>query len=78
MNESDARPPLETSDLNLATFLRCRGFAFVEIRRHGGRTTFLFADSGELRQAVLDFANDGAIGVRTFSNTLRDLKALTR
>lgn len=69
---------LETSDLNLATFLRCRGFAFLEIRRNGGRTLFVFAEGAELRQAVIDFANDGAVGARTYANTLRDLKALTR
>jgi hypothetical protein len=47
--ESDVRSTFETSDLNLASFLRCR-----------------------------EFANDGPVPVRSFCNTLRDLKAIVR
>lgn len=68
----------ETSDLNLASFLRCRSFAITDMRQQDGKTTFVFADCQQLRQAVLEFANDGAVPVRSFCNTLRDFKALTR
>lgn len=68
----------ETSDLNLASFLRCRAFNIHDIRQSDGRTTFVFDDSPALRKAMLDFANDGAVPVRSFCSTLRDLKALTR
>lgn len=79
MNLSRGTPPLfETSDLNLASFLRCRDFTIQDIRRENGRAVFVFADSPELHCAVLEFANDGLIPVRSFSNTLRDLKAITR
>lgn len=70
--------PFETSDLMLASFLRCRNFPFEEIRRRGGKTVFTFADSPRLRQAVVDYANDGPVAVRTFCGTVRDLKAITR
>ncbi len=68
----------ETSDLNLSSFLRCRGFAIVDITQQNTRAVFGFADSAELRRAVLEYANDGAVPVRSFCNTLRDLKGLTR
>lgn len=69
----------ETSDLNLASFLRCRGFDIGGIQRaEDGRTSFQFEDTGALRRAILDFANDGPIGVRSFSSTIRDLKGMVR
>jgi uncharacterized protein DUF5659 len=68
----------ETSDLNLASFLRCRGFIIRDILRQNGRAVFVFADSVDVRQAILDYANDGTIAVRSFCNTLRDLKGIAR
>lgn len=68
----------ETSDLMLASFLRCRNFPIEDIKRRNGKTVFTFADSPQLRRVVVDYANDGAVAVRTFCGTMRDLKALTR
>ncbi len=76
MNRSEQA--YETTDLNLASFLRCRQFSIRAIKAERGRTTFVFADGEDLRRAVLDFANDEPISVRSFCNTVRDLKALTR
>ncbi len=70
--------PYETSDLTLASFLRCHGLPIKDIRRQGGKTFFMFEDSAQLRRSVLDYANDGSVAVRTFSSTMRDLKAITR
>jgi hypothetical protein len=75
---TNASPRFETSDLNLASFLRCRAFNIHDILHHDGRSTFVFDDSPALRKAMLDFANDGAVPARSFCSTLRDLKALTR
>ena len=69
---------LETSDLNLASFLRCRGFKIQEIKRVNGKSLFVFHETPALHDAILDFANDGAVGVRSFCNTLRDLKSIAR
>ena len=68
----------ETTDLTLASFLRCRSFMINNIRRQNGRTTFVFDDTPQLRNAVLEYANDGTISVRSFCSTMRDLKAITR
>jgi hypothetical protein len=76
--ESDVRSTFETSDLNLASFLRCRDFTIKDMRRGSGKTIFVFADSAELHHAMLEFANDGPVPVRSFCNTLRDLKAIVR
>ena len=70
--------PFETSDLMLASFLRCRNFTIQDIKRQNGKTGFVFADSPQLRQAVIDYANDSPVAVRTFCGTMRDLKAITR
>ena len=68
----------DTTDLTLASFLRCRSFTINNIRRQNGKTVFVFEDSTQLRNAVLEYANDGSVSVRTFCSTLRDLKAITR
>jgi hypothetical protein len=70
--------PYETTDLTLASFLRCRNFTINNIRRQGGRTVFVFDYSPQLHSAVLEYANDGSVSVRSFCSTMRDLKAITR
>ena len=79
----DSNPPVpkqtyQTTDLTLASFLRCRGFQIESIKQNNGRTLFVFQESPELRRAILDFANDEAVAVRSFCSTMRDLKAITR
>ncbi|MDT5293466.1 MAG: hypothetical protein QOJ76_346 [Acidobacteriota bacterium] len=68
----------ETSDLMLASFLRCRNFNIEDIKRHSSRTIFVFEDSPQLRHAIIDYANDATVAVRSFCSTMRDLKAITR
>ena len=68
----------QTTDLTLTSFLRCRGFQIENIKQNNGRTLFTFQESPELRLAIVDFANDAAVSVRSFCSTMRDLKALTR
>ena len=67
-----------TADLMLASFLRCRGFEISALDPQNGKTMFVFDDSTELRGAVLEYANNGSVAVRTFCGTMRDLKAITR
>jgi len=79
MNPADNQArPYETTDLSLASFLRCRDFTISNIRRQGGRTIFVFDNSPQLHDAVLEYANDGSVSVRSFCSTMRDLKAITR
>lgn len=79
MNSTEtASRTYDTTDLTLASFLRCRNFTINNIRRQNGKTVFVFEDSSQLRNAVLEYANDGSVSVRTFCSTLRDLKAITR
>jgi DNA-binding beta-propeller fold protein YncE len=68
----------QTTDLTLSSFLRCRGFQIENIKQNNGRTLFTFNESPELRQAILEYANDAVVAVRSFCSTMRDLKALTR
>ncbi len=68
----------QTTDLMLTSFLRCQGFPIENIKQNNGRTLFIFQDSPALRRAILDFANDAVVAVRSFCSTMRDLKAITR
>lgn len=69
----------ETTDINLTSFLRCRKFPILKIKREGEtRVLFMFHNSPELHKAIVEYANDGDVPVRSFSNTLRDLKSLVR
>lgn len=72
------KPTYQTTDLTLTSFLRCRGFQIENIKQNNGRTLFTFQESPELRVAILEFANDSVVNVRSFCSTMRDLKALTR
>jgi hypothetical protein len=79
MNSSTtSEPAFRTPDLTLASFLRCRGFEIAALNRLDGKTMFVFEDSTGLRSAVLEYANNGSVEVRTFCGTMRDLKAITR
>ncbi|HEY7914884.1 MAG TPA: DUF5659 domain-containing protein [Blastocatellia bacterium] len=79
MNRSEyTARPYATTDLNRASVLRCRNFTITEITRLNGKTIFAFEDSAQLRGAILDYANDGQVGVRSFCSTMRDLKAITK
>jgi hypothetical protein len=79
MKSSNASPTaFRTPDLTLASFLRCRGFDIAALTRENGKTSFVFEDSTQLRSAVLEYANNGSVAVRTFCGTMRDLKAITR
>ena len=77
-NSSEVKQSYQTTDLTLTSFLRCRGFHIENIKQNNGRTLFIFQESPELRCAILDFANDSAVAVRSFCSTMRDLKAITR
>src|SRR5688572_32947742 len=78
VDSSGLKQSYQTTDLTLTSFLRCRGFAIENIKQNNGRTLFIFQESPELRTAILDFANDAAVAVRSFCSTMRDLKAITR
>ena len=75
---SNLKQTYQTTDLTLTSFLRCRGFQIESIKQINGRTLFIFQESPELRNAILDFANDSTVAVRSFCGTMRDLKAITR
>lgn len=77
-NSQNLKLTYQTTDLTLSSFLRCRGFQIQNIQQNSGRTLFIFQESPELRTAILDYANDAVVSVRSFCSTMRDLKAITR
>jgi uncharacterized protein DUF5659 len=74
----DIPEAFEAQDLNLASFIRCRGFTVVDIRRENDKIIFVFQDCIDLRRAIVEYVNDGAIAVQSFCATQRNFKSLTR
>ncbi len=67
-----------TTDLSLSAFLQALGHQLIDIRNEGGRGTFVFTETQELRQDILRWGNNEpvSIQVRGFVNLMRDLKGL--
>jgi len=64
-----------TQSLYEASYLLANGFRLVATNRAGLKTTLLFADIPELRQAVLDFYNgEGVVKAKPFVECYRSLK----
>jgi len=64
-----------TSDLNLAAFLMARGLPLLKTESAGGfRKMFWF--SPEARDVAAEFYQNAPVPSRSFTNALRDLKAL--
>ncbi len=67
-----------TTDLPLASFLRCRGHRLIRVDSDGRRGTFIFPDTDELKEDVLIWMNDEQVTLpaQSFPSTLRRMKAL--
>ena len=67
----------ETRDFYLACFLRCSGYALLDLRPEGQRKIFVFRDSPERQADVLSFyADNTTVPPLAFSSSIKDMKAL--
>ena len=67
----------ETRDFYLACFLRCSGYALLDLRPEGRRKIFVFKDSPERQADVLSFYGDNTtVPPLAFSSSIKDMKAL--
>ena len=67
----------EIRDFYLACFLRCTGYALIDLRAEGWRKVFVFCDRPTRRDDVLAFYGDSAaVPPLAFSATIKDMKAL--
>ena len=67
----------ETRDFYLACFLRCSGYALLDLRPDGRRKIFVFKDSPKRQADVLSFYGDNTtVRPLAFSSTIKDMKAL--
>ena len=70
-------PAYETRDFYLACFLRCLGYALLELRAEGRRKVFVFEDRSGREADVLSFFGDRTtVPPLAFSSTIKDMKAL--
>ena len=65
----------KTSDLYLTAFLKAKRW-FFRVEKQGNRVEFLFITTDELRECIVDYYNNGEIGVTDFKNAVQDLKNL--
>lgn len=67
----------ETRDFYLACFLRCIGYALMDLRAEGRHKIFVFRDSPSRHEDVMGFYGD-AVSVRplAFASTIKDMKGL--
>ena len=75
----DSSPPaaFETTDFYLACFLRCTGYALLDLRPEGRRKVFVFKDRPHRQADVLSFyGDDTTVPPLAFSSTIKDMKAL--
>ena len=69
--------PFETRDFYLACFLRCTGYALLELRAEGRRKVFVFEDRPGREADILSFFGDQTtVPPLAFSSTIKDMKAL--
>jgi hypothetical protein len=67
----------ETRDFYLACFLRCTGYALIDMRAEGRRKVFVFRDRPTRRDDVLEFYGNGAaVPPLAFSSTTKDMEAM--
>ncbi len=67
----------ETRDFYLACFLRCSGYALINLRDEGRRKVFVFRDRPTRRDDVIAFYGERAVvPPLAFSSTIKDMKAL--
>lgn len=69
--------PFETRDFYLACFLRCTGYALLDLRTEGRRKVFVFEDRPDRQADVLSFYGDStSVPPLAFSSTIKDMKGL--
>ena len=69
--------PFETRDFYLACFLRCTGYALLDLRAEGRRKVFVFEDRPDRQADVLSFYGDSTfVPPLAFSSTIKDMKGL--
>lgn len=67
----------ETRDFYLACFLRCTGYALLDLRPEGRRKIFVFKDSPGRQADVRSFYGDNTtVPPLAFSSTIKVMKAL--
>ena len=77
MNMNCKRFP--TSSFYLAAFLLSHGIDMTDCERdHGGRATFIFPDSEDLRKRVEEFTfgRNALVNAPSFVNSIKKLKSL--
>jgi hypothetical protein len=71
------RCAFETRDFYLACFLRCAGYALLELRTEGSRKVFVFQDRPSRRDDVMGYYGEaGSVRALAYAAAIKDMKAL--
>ena len=67
----------ETRDFYLACFLRCAGYALLDLRSEGTRRVFVFQDRPSRRDDVMAYYGEaGNVRALAYAAAIKDMKAL--
>ena len=66
----------KTSDIYLAAFLKAKGMKIIDREKCGTRVTFIFDDQPVRKILVVEFFNDGVVGIGAYRNAIQDLKTI--
>jgi hypothetical protein len=73
----DRRHTFETRDFYLACFLRCAGYALLDLRSEGTRRVFVFQDRPNRRDDVMAYYGEaGNVRALAYAAAIKDMKAL--
>lgn len=65
----------KTKDINLAAYLKFKGYAILHCEKEWSRIWFCFEDSEQREKDTLSFYNDEG-GYQSYTNAWKDLKSL--
>lgn len=67
----------KTSDIQLASYLKCLDYEIKDISKEGNKITFIFKDTDKRKQDVLDFFNNkGLVEPNLLLKSEKDLKGI--
>ena len=72
----DRRHAFETRDFYLACFLRCAGYALLDLRSEGTRRVFVFQDRPSRRDDVMAYYGEAGNFRALAYAAVKDMKAL--
>ena len=74
---NEIKKEYSTSDISLASYLKCLKYEILDIKKEGSKLTLIFKDKENRKKDTLDFFNNsGTVEPNLFAKAMHDLKGL--